>query len=76
MGCTGRLHRIQHWSVGLVVRVTPGQIERHPCSRYGGCNWTVCKTALTDVRVLTERGLLHTHGTTTDRRYTLRNDAP
>jgi len=34
------------------------------------------KTALADLRVLAERGLLHAHGTTTDRRYTLRNDAP
>jgi len=34
------------------------------------------KTALTDLRVLAEQGLLQAHGTTTDRRYTLRNDAP
>ncbi len=34
------------------------------------------KTALTDLRILAKRGLLHAHGTTTDRRYTLRNDVP
>ena len=34
------------------------------------------KTALADLRVLAERGLLQAHGTTTDRRYTLRDDAP
>jgi len=32
------------------------------------------KTALTDLRALEERGLLHAQGTTTDRRYTLRPD--
>jgi len=34
------------------------------------------KTALTDLRALAERGLLQAHGTTTDRRYTLRDDMP
>ncbi len=43
---------------------------------YGAAGGIDYKTALADVRVLTEWGLLHAHGITTDRRYTLRDDAP
>ncbi len=34
------------------------------------------RTAIRDLRVLEERGLITAHGTTTDRRYTLRHDGP
>ena len=61
---------------GIARQGSPTQVEPLSPRAYVAAVGIDRKTALADLRILAEGGLLHAHGTTTDRRYTLRDDAP